>query len=167
MLPVLLVRYILKMGRDRPRLCAWVYKRIRFDAKQETVYKMIASLLLCSCFIVVSIVGQEDDFVLYPVADLSHPEIPYHHGPFLHYYLSIPQNKFWFSCNNNLKFYWKIQRNISTNSGTPSSPVLHPAAKLESALKKSLVSCLVADLAVPVTTGKFVASVSSSHISLY
>jgi hypothetical protein len=27
--------------------------------------------------------------VLYPVADLSHPEIPYHHSPFLHYYLSI------------------------------------------------------------------------------
>jgi hypothetical protein len=56
----------------------------------QGVYKMFASLLLCSCFIVASIVGQEDDFVLYPVADLSHPEIPYHHGPFLHYYLSIP-----------------------------------------------------------------------------
>jgi hypothetical protein len=109
MLPVLLVRYILKMGRDRPRLCAWVYKRIRFDAKQETVYKMIASLLLCSCFIVTSIVGQEDDFVLYPVADLSHPEIPYHHGPFLHYYLSIPQNKSWFSCNNNLNSIGKYR----------------------------------------------------------
>jgi hypothetical protein len=108
MLPVLLVRYILEMGRDRPRL-QYVLGYIKGFLLMQGVYKMFASLLLCSCFIVTSIVGQEDDFVLYPVADLSHPEIPYHHGPFLHYYLSIPQNKSWFSCNNNLNSIGKYR----------------------------------------------------------
>lgn len=79
-------------GTSRKRVVidhAYVLGYIKGFLLMQGVYKMFASLLLCSCFIVASIVGQEDDFVLYPVADLSHPEIPYHHGPFLHYYLSI------------------------------------------------------------------------------
>ena len=52
---------------------------------------LFASLLLCSCFVLAStsIAGQEDDFLMYPLADMRHPQIPYHqHIPFLHYYLS-------------------------------------------------------------------------------